>query len=756
MKWFISYAILIFIPLIIGGIIYLKTENFLESEIQRSNYYFSMLLQKEMDEVLSAQMRILTTLHYNSDLHTLSYMNKSDTQRYMITRRISDQLKTLSLINQYIDDQFLYIPNLDLAITPTGSTDGQTIYKMYFKNSFDNYEDWKSYIVQKNSGNTKILDINNYENVGKSVSFTNSLPLNDSNPTATAVIILYENSFLKKMTELSDVNNRNIFIIDGQNNVIIGSENFDKLKLSTDKLDSTKGILASKGGENNSDYVISYTTSNITNWKTVVATPKRIFWVNISNIRLLTFLSSILSLIVGGILCIFLVNRNYKPLKTLIKQIEHRQANSVHSAQNEYSYIMQSIVTTLKEKESIENQLEEQQTTITENLLYRLLKGLMHKQEIEQLSLETYHLNFSTDDKYIVTLFSPEDVNALFEEDAEMTLEERIYIQRFILTNVLEELLNCDYRCHTISIDHSTAILIALANDYHHDSNIITIISNGLEFIKEQFTLSYKVGISSVHHTLFELKDCYEEAHETMAYMNLFDIGGIFVYENIPKKNSQNIYAIEQDIQLKNCIKSGDAQTAKVIIEEILSKTFQQNQDSIEYVRYIVFTLVVTILNMVKSDRNDIFSSEMLKNIFYFNSLQQIKNDLFKITEAICDSYRDRLNNTQILLSDQIIDFVEKNYHNQNFNIADIGNHFSLTAPYISKLFKKETGQSIFDYINKVRIEHAKNQIISTDKSFEQIAHDVGYLDSRALGRAFKRSVGILPSKYKELSRKQI
>ena len=56
--------------------------------------------------------------------------------------------------------------------------------------------------------------------------------------------------------------------------------------------------------------------------------------------------------------------------------------------------------------------------------------------------------------------------------------------------------------------------------------------------------------------------------------------------------------------------------------------------------------------------------------------------------------------------------------------------------------------------INRVRVEKAKTLMLTTEYSLEKIAQKVGFLDTRALGRVFKRIEGIVPSKYREIARK--
>ena len=81
----------------------------------------------------------------------------------------------------------------------------------------------------------------------------------------------------------------------------------------------------------------------------------------------------------------------------------------------------------------------------------------------------------------------------------------------------------------------------------------------------------------------------------------------------------------------------------------------------------------------------------------------------------------------------------------------EIGEHFGLTPSYISRLFKRETGELLTDYITRVRIDEAKRLIRETKDTFDHIAEQVGYLNAKILARTFKKTEGILPSQYRAM-----
>lgn len=73
-----------------------------------------------------------------------------------------------------------------------------------------------------------------------------------------------------------------------------------------------------------------------------------------------------------------------------------------------------------------------------------------------------------------------------------------------------------------------------------------------------------------------------------------------------------------------------------------------------------------------------------------------------------------------------------------------------LHPDYLSHFFKEKTGMSISDYIADVRIEHAKNQLLTTEKPVSAIAFESGYSNMAYFSKIFKRATGLTPTEYRK------
>lgn len=95
-----------------------------------------------------------------------------------------------------------------------------------------------------------------------------------------------------------------------------------------------------------------------------------------------------------------------------------------------------------------------------------------------------------------------------------------------------------------------------------------------------------------------------------------------------------------------------------------------------------------------------------------------------------------------------ILNYIELNL-NSKISINDLERTFYYNKFYIMKLFKKEIGVSIFEYINILRIYNSSNEIKNTNNSFTMISINNGFYSLEYFSEIFKKVVGVNPRTYK-------
>jgi len=97
----------------------------------------------------------------------------------------------------------------------------------------------------------------------------------------------------------------------------------------------------------------------------------------------------------------------------------------------------------------------------------------------------------------------------------------------------------------------------------------------------------------------------------------------------------------------------------------------------------------------------------------------------------------------------KILNYIDINI-NKKITIEEISLRFSYNRYYIMKLFKKEIGISLFDYVNKLRIYNSIKTINNSDALLIKVAMDNGFYSLEYYSEIFKKIMGVSPSIYKK------
>lgn len=93
------------------------------------------------------------------------------------------------------------------------------------------------------------------------------------------------------------------------------------------------------------------------------------------------------------------------------------------------------------------------------------------------------------------------------------------------------------------------------------------------------------------------------------------------------------------------------------------------------------------------------------------------------------------------------IDYINENYQ-KKLSLEDVSHYINLSVVHTSRLFKKETGKTILDYINEVKLTKAKQMLDSGKYKVYEVADELGFNTSHYFSTLFKKFTGVTPSEY--------
>ena len=101
------------------------------------------------------------------------------------------------------------------------------------------------------------------------------------------------------------------------------------------------------------------------------------------------------------------------------------------------------------------------------------------------------------------------------------------------------------------------------------------------------------------------------------------------------------------------------------------------------------------------------------------------------------------------------IDYIHENLHSR-ITLEELAELAALHPSYLSRLFKKETGVSVSEYIQQLKIDTAKNMLLYSDFTPAKIASVLAFPDQSYFTQVFKKYTGFTPRKFQSMHLREI
>lgn len=153
----------------------------------------------------------------------------------------------------------------------------------------------------------------------------------------------------------------------------------------------------------------------------------------------------------------------------------------------------------------------------------------------------------------------------------------------------------------------------------------------------------------------------------------------------------------------------------------------------------------------------------------YFEPIEEIINEFSQKRIFYCEKASGLMKNLLIEIHrfsqktdsgtsdavEKVIAFLKENFNKKidNSLIAAMAGYHEY---HLNRLFVKETGKTMHQYILAMRISEAKRLLTNTDKSFAEIAESAGFSSNTHFAGCFKKIVGQSPSEYKASMKSKI
>ena len=98
---------------------------------------------------------------------------------------------------------------------------------------------------------------------------------------------------------------------------------------------------------------------------------------------------------------------------------------------------------------------------------------------------------------------------------------------------------------------------------------------------------------------------------------------------------------------------------------------------------------------------------------------------------------------------DDVMHYISNNHSSQSLTLKEVADAVGYSYYHVSHLFKNYIGMSFPQFLNMVRLGHARSLLIRSHKSMTDICFEAGFQSIHSFNRIFKSKFGVTPSEYR-------
>lgn len=277
-------------------------------------------------------------------------------------------------------------------------------------------------------------------------------------------------------------------------------------------------------------------------------------------------------------------------------------------------------------------------------------------------------------------------------------------------------------------------------------TSILTILNECQQLLEKELRISLKIGVGTFVEGDYALRSSYLAATNAIKDSYIFPSKTIFFPRNYLSDTRLNVFrALDIQIQLEFALKKKDSEKIHEILYEL--KDFMiHNSFTVEYIQTVLKNVIAIREEYI--DRNN-------KYIEYFTPVDEQKVMELNLDQSIdwivelFTSIKISVNHStkrSLELVDKIKSSIETSYSDSTLSIENIASSMHLDTSYIRRVFKKETGIKLSDYLTIIRMENARKLLIEKKITISEVAFSTGYNDASYFSKTFKKYYGYSPS----------
>jgi len=464
------------------------------------------------------------------------------------------------------------------------------------------------------------------------------------------------------------------------------------------------------------------------------------------------FVVGIFVFVSGLLLIIYITKVNYKPLEQLVVKLNHSLFSGIGSAGgvvavDEFAFIDSAINNFVAQSKLAEREFSKSVMLKRKHAFSILINGTYEMEEWAERPFEGLKLpEFHTLNAIVIEIDNAE--HTFFTYSAR---DRSLF--KFVVSSVVNEMVQQSDTSIWLEWTSQTHLSAVIFQDNPNDlastyESIVNWVSKNLKF-------TITIGIGRNTSSPKELKTSYEEACSFLHLKPVLGTNRIIRYSDAehPHQKSEHehlrtIHEISSAFRLGNERWKSliwnffhDIRTAKPMKAEII-KLFDYFLANLELHHSSGSKEEYQIIRQAANDARVKMET--------FDTLDEASKALYEVLEECYLQLQElRSPRSYYNVLQEIKDCIEDDYANPELSLDFLSDKFSISSKYLSRLFKEMFGENFLDFLSSVRIGAAKNLLLHSEDSIQEIGEKVGYPSAATFRRVFRKMEGASPQDYR-------
>ncbi|MSS09626.1 response regulator [Clostridium sp. WB02_MRS01] len=396
---------------------------------------------------------------------------------------------------------------------------------------------------------------------------------------------------------------------------------------------------------------------------------------------------------------------------------------------------------------------ERNMEVIKRGLFKRILNSeTFLKKYLEELMRLPLSVNF--DHPFHILSITIDDFKVVRKKGDFMDLELLI----FTMENILSELFNRHHRAEVFQYgEYDFAVAVNLEENQDHKAFFTAMEKEFGIFsscARQYYGLEVSGALSRECTGIKGLKEAIAQNRGTLNMRFFSEPGKLHPYERSVKEEAVLPVEFHSSV-LERLAAEHDFFGMRKFLEDLFEFLKEKNRWEPEEIRYLLRKAYGTLAASFARSRADIDlfldknGINMEASINDYTYLEKIRQSVLELLEQYKKEYES--NSGRILRKEvaEAKSFV-RSHMKEELQVAEIAAMVNMSGSYFSHVFKKEEGISFLEYVYRVRMEHARYLLESSDLKVNEIADEVGIFNPNYFSTQFKKSVGQSPLEYRQ------